>query len=251
MLNVQEIDDTPLKFEETIERYYLDRRNFVGKLLPEEKWHETNIEEVMPENFMYETNRITDTEDYDWKLTYQFSSFYRNPYLLNGKYGSNDMTYRRLYIILCEHFNHGAYFIDEYFESVYPYRLKEDVEKQLKDAKEAYLELVDESGEQTRVIKDNKLDLRFKNNKALANWDFAQEEADFIAQLVKDDIKACLASGIIPLNFSLSSDTIKLRNELGIKGANEFFATGQLIDDLRIFFRLEKKTWVSNLGIQA
>lgn len=249
--NIQELDDTPLLYEETIERYYLDKREFVGKLLPESKWHETNLEEVMPEDFVYNTDKATDTDDYEWKLSYQFTSDFRNPYLLYGKYGGDNMTFRRLYIILCEHFNMGSYFIDDYFETVYPYRLKEDIENQLEGAKEAYLSLVDEAGMNTRVKRDGTLDLRYKGNKELLNWDFAQEDADLMALRIKEDIKTCLATGIIPLNFSLSSDTLERRKELGISSNKEFFATGQLIDDLRIFFRLEKKTWVSNLGIQV
>ena len=251
MTNIQELDDTPLLYEETMEKYYLDKKEFVGKLLPERKWHETELEEVMPEDYVYKAYRIADTEDYEWKLTYQFTSNFRDPYLSYGQYGGDEMTFRRLYIILCEKFNSGSYFIDDYFESVYPYRLKEEVEQRLERAKEYYLELVDEAGMNTRVTRDSSLDFRYKGNQELLSWDFAQEEADELAQIIKDDIKSCLATGIIPLNFKLSSNTLKVRRELGINSKQEFFATGQLIDDLRIFFRLERKSWVSNLGIQV
>ena len=247
----QNYDDTELAFEEKTEKYYLDKNEHIGVLLPPKKWHKTEIENVMPERFLYENkNKMIESEDYEWKLTYQFSSDNRNPFVGMGQYGNENMSFRRLYIILCLAFNH-SYFIDDYFKNVYPFTLKESVENRLKGAKEAILDLVEENARMTRVTKDNKLDVRYKTNRQLKDLisSFDQYESDNIAKIIKEDIKACLEAGIIPLNFRLSPMTIKIRESLGIASTNPLYATGQLIDDLRIFFRLEKKQWQTEQGI--
>lgn len=247
---MQLYDDTPLKYEEQTEMFYLDKKEFIGKLLPDDKRHETELEEKIPENFLYYGKEV-DEEDYEWKITYQFSSAYRNNLSPSGRpYGNALMTFRRLYIILCEKFN-KSYFIDDYFDSVYPYTMKETVDKRLEDTKRAYLDLVDELHE--RIRENGTLDKRYKANKELLIFgnETVQEEADVLAEWVKEDIKACLERGAIPLNFSLSSATLKLRKEMGITSDKEFFAMGHLIDDLRIFFRIGRKEWQTRQGIMV
>ena len=249
--NAFEYDDTSLLYEEVNELYYLDKRDFIGKLLPET--HETELADKMPDDYLYDVDEeLLDTEDYEWALTYQFSSNTRNPLTPSGRpYGNYDMTFRRLYIILCEKFNMGDYFIDEYFKSVYPYTMKEQVEARLKSDKEGYLEMVSEM--HGRITKAGRLDRRSRANKELEylSQEVMQSDADEVAQWVKDDIKSCLATGIIPLNFNLSDVTIEYREALGLGGEPEFYATGRLIDDLRIFFRLEKKEWKTQTGIMV
>lgn len=257
MISAQEMelyDDTPLLLEELTEEYYLDRRDGIAKPLSEEMKHPTKLKEKMPEDFLYSVDTdVLDLESYEWKLTYQFSSNFRDPYQQGiGQYGSPNLSFRRLYIILCEHFNH-AYFIDDYFINVYPSTMKETVETRLENTKKAFLELVEEAIQQTRITKDNKLDMRYKMNRELNEWSdtIADEEADELARMVKEDIKNSLASGRIPLKFNLSDNTMKIRRELGISSNKEFFATEQLIDDLRIFFSLEKKGWQTKQGIMV
>jgi hypothetical protein len=239
--NTYEYDDYPLAEEETTEFYYLDNKAFVGKMLPLEDAHETNIEKVMPENNIYESD-LVDSDNFKWQITYQFSSNTRNPITSTGaQYGNYEMSFRRLYIILCEHFNNGQYFIDDYIKENFPVRLQDYVEARLKSTKEAYLALVNET--KARKKKDGSLDMRYKSNKELAflEQDSLQQETDEIAYMIKEDIKDCLATGIIPLKFELSSATMKTRKERGLPDIPAFYATGQLIDDLRIFFKLEKK----------
>lgn len=248
---LQQIDDTPLQYEELTEMFYLDRADFVGKLLPDSKRHETNLEEKMPEDFLYDIGS-TEDEDFEWSVSYQFSSRYRDNTTPSGRpYGSPLLTFRRLYIILCEKFNYGSYFIDDYFDTVYPARMKDTVEKRLEETKKAYLELVDELHQKLR--KDGTLDKRYKANKELLIFgnETVQEEADTLAMWIKEDIEASLAIGAIPLNFSLSSATLKLRQELGIDSKEGFYAMGRLIDDLRIFFSLERKQWTTQQGIMV
>ena len=217
---MEDYDDTPLMFEETTEMYYLDSVDKIGKLLPLDKQHETNLEEIIPEDFLYNIDSsVLDSNSYEWKLTYQFSSSFRDPFRQGkGQYGNPNLTFRRLYIILCYHFN-DSYFIDDYFEKVYPSTMKDIVEARLEGTKKAFLELV--------------------------------EEADSLAQLVKEDIEECLSSGRVPLNFTLSATTLAIREKLGIESFEPFYATGQLIDDLKIFFNLEKKGWQTKQGIMV
>lgn len=252
MISPQEMadyDDTPLMYEETTEMYYLDVDEKKGKLvLPSNKRHGTKLEDVFPSDFLYGVDsKILDTKDYEWKITYQFSSSFRNPYEQGiGQYGNPNLTFRRLYIILCYHFN-DSYFIDDYFDKVYPYTMKEMVENRLAGTKEAFLELVEEAGRKT---KDNRLDLRYNINKELLSWSetIADEEADYLSDMIKEDIKDCLQNGRIPLNFNPSETTLALREKLGIDSRKGFYATGQLIDDIRIFFSLEKKGWQTKSG---
>lgn len=67
-------DDTPLKFEETTEMFYLDKNAKVGKLLPVRKWHDTDLEEMLPDDFLYDIETdVLDTDSYEWAISYQFS----------------------------------------------------------------------------------------------------------------------------------------------------------------------------------
>lgn len=258
MISINELvsyDDTPLMFEETTEKFYLDKSAKIGRLLPEEKWHDTDLDKIIPEDFLYDVgDSLLDSDDYEWAISYQFSSDFRNPYQQGiGQYGNPELSFRRLYVILCERFNNHQYFIDDYFEKVYPHTMKDIVEERLESTKQAYLELVDEVGMQTRITKGNKLDLRYALNKQIMELgdDIAQEDADYLANLVKEDIQLCLMTGIIPLNFTPSDTTLKIRKSLGIASNVGFYATGQLIEDLRIFFRLERKQWQTQQGIRV
>lgn len=250
-----EYDDTPLSGEELEEHYYLDRKRLVGIRTEDPRYvHKTNIEDVMPDDFLYRPNGdLLGTDDFTWNITYQFTSDVRYANWYGNLYGNPNMTYRRLYVILCEHFLHGVYFIHVYFTTCYRERIQDYVEGLLYEAKSFYLRLAEEAATQTRVTKSGKLDKRYKVNKMLKemgdeSFQSAAEEAE---RAVKEDIIICLQTGIIPLDFSLSERTLKKRAELGIDGVEPFYATGQLIHDLVLFFRLEKKEWQTETGIMV
>lgn len=261
--NLAVYDDTPLMYEELTEMYFLDKETMQGVFIPDDLdflRHETGLEEVMPDDFTYSApehgkGKLTNTRSYDWSLTYQFSSDFRNPYVSLGRYGNPDMTFRRLYIILCERFNCGVYFIDEYFRLVYPFNgMKDIVEEELKEAKETYLYLMESTAKRFgKVTKKGKLDMRYGINKIAmqSGLEGISYEADIVAQMVKDDIHRSLETGEIPILMSPSDTTLLIREYLGINSAEPFFATGQLIDDLRIFFRLEKKEWKTKSNIMV
>lgn len=82
--------------------------------------------------------------DFNWQITYSFPSTLRDYSTPNGyTYGGKNVTFRRLYLILCERFNGGDYFIDEYFDTVYPYTVKSEVDKKLETIKEELLEVAE------------------------------------------------------------------------------------------------------------
>lgn len=255
MIDYDAIDDTPLMHEETTEFYYLDKNTFTGKLLPKGKEHPTEIDKVFPDNFLYSPDDfMLDSEDYEWALTYQFSSDFRDPYFQGiGQYGNPNLSFRRLYIILSEHFNNHQYFIDEYFSSVYPYTMKERVEERLNSTKEEILDFVESEAYTEKLTKSGKLNYRYKINKAVRDIisSVPQSVADELAEEIKHDIESALSNGSIPLNFSPKDSTLAIRSELGIGSTVGFYATGQLVDDLRIFFSLEKKGWQTYHGIRV
>lgn len=255
MLNYDTFDNTPLLYEETTELYYLDKNAFIGKLLAKGKEHPTDIEEVFPDDFLYSPRDLdVDSDDYEWSLTYQFSSDFRDPYFQGkGQYGNPQLTFRRLYVILSEHFNNGDYFIDDYFASVYPYTMKERVEEKLKATKEEILDFVESEAYTEKLTKSGRLNYRYKVNKAVRDIidSVPQYVADELAEEIKSDMESAFSTGRVPLNFSPSGTTLEIRNELGIDSSVGFYATGQLLNDIRIFFSLERKGWQTHQGIRV
>lgn len=279
-------------------------------------------------------------KDFEWQITYKFTDEVRNNVFgtnpINGKditYGGYEMSFRRLYVILCEKFNLGKYFIEEYFDTVYPNTMKQKVDDYLKKLKDdmisefnsltenvdksneavrraegrsektqeeldsAYLELdsimSDMENPDLKRTKSGKLDRRVKANRELFLKELEAEdeiarilkkqsrqeknkerfeinlsdakrrlsdfqvlksqrvknEGNYLAKLVKDNIVVSLESGAIPLHPKLiSAKTQYLRNRAGLPSAPKFFASGQLINNVMIFFRLEKKTWQTVQG---
>ena len=80
---------------------------------------------------------ITTVHGVDWQITYNFPETLHNYKSENGYvYGGVTVTYRRLYLILCERFNHGEFFVDTYFREVYPHSVKEEVDVALQTVKD-------------------------------------------------------------------------------------------------------------------
>lgn len=224
-------------------------------------------------------------DDFEWQITYKFTSEVRG---VPAGYGAKGMSFRRLYVILCEAYNNGIYFIEDYFDNVYPYTMKKEVDSFLDLLKfeleqeyaeratavttteEDYGEVVSEieevkENEPERVRKDKELDMRFTANKELLIKKIYEEskyfeakeklsdfetfkkqsvsaEGNKLADLIKEDIKDCLRSGRIPLHPSLlSTHTMDRRARANLPEVPKFYASGQLIDNIMVFLRLEKK----------
>lgn len=204
------------------------------------KWVKKNENEI-PE--------FTDA-DFDWQITYSFpSDLHNNVTELGRKYGGKNVTYRRLYLILCEAFNGGEFFVDEYFNSVYPKSwVKERVDVELNNLQDEltyYASDLLEGAVATRKgelskrhsIVNRGMKSRIKEWRAFARqWE--EEKGEELAEIVAEDIKRALEVGEIPLNMKLSERTKKLRRYAGLNDETVFYATGDLIDHIQLFVKI-------------
>lgn len=188
--------------------------------------------------------------DFDWQITYSFPSDLHNNRTESGKiYGGETVTYRRLYLILCEAFNGGDFFVDEYFNSVYPHSwVKERVDVELNNLQDELTYYASDLLEGAVATRKGELDRRYtavnrgmksriREWKAFARqWE--EEKGEELAELVAEDIKRALEIGEIPLNRKLSERTKKLRRYAGLNDETVFYATGDLIDHIQLFVKI-------------
>lgn len=214
------------------------------------------------------------SDDFNWQITYAFPATLRNPKTASGAtYGGKHVTFRRLYLILCEHFNGGEYFIDTYFDSVYPYTVKPIIDEKLSVVKQELIELADstieelneinaeEGLEEVKINKDGTLSRSAKRRnkrayKALEEYEtFAQawedSEGEEVASLVKEDIISCVTSGQLPCQFtSPAQSTMRKRLSAGLGGVPLFSATEQLINSIQLFVKIGgNEEWRTQSGL--
>lgn len=107
-------------------------------------------------------------------------------------------------------------------------------------------------GLESRITKEGKLDKRFKasamlhtlaskeasrnHTKVLSNKQVLMSLTDTISYEIKAHIQQCLATGAIPVNFTHKPRTARKRVLAGLTPLRAFYATGQLVDNLVIFF---------------
>lgn len=190
------------------------------------------------------------SDDFDWQITYNFpAEIHNNISPLNKVYGGAHVTYRRLYLILCERFNEGEFFVDEYFNSVYPSSYaKEAVDVELNNLKGELLYYLEDLTEGAKITTRGTLDRRAtKINRGMASrireWeDFArewEEEKGYeLAEIIKDDIIRALGNGEIPLRHTMSAGTKKKRIQVGYEPEPLFFAMGDLIEHIQLFVKI-------------
>lgn len=166
-----------------------------------------------------------------------------------GTYGADNMTFRRLYEILCQRFNGGRYFIDDYFnESEWflgdNYSVKEQISDVLDQVQEKMQEYDDLAGRWVPRNKSGTPDMRYKRSKEyVAGLEHLESEAieeglQDLSQRIKEDIVQRLMLGEIPLqNPQLSDSTIAQKQAAGFPFPDsKFYATGQLINSISIDF---------------
>lgn len=202
------------------------------------------------------------SQDFDWQITYSFPNTLRDPMFSGKRYGGSTVTFRRLYLILCEHFNGGEFFIDTYFNEVYPASyVKNVVDKSLDKIKSDLLDYASSEFEGTKITKSGKFDKRYKVNRGakarLKRYEsFAKEWEDYegekLADLIKEDIIASLESGVIPLNFRDEANTKRARKYADIPETPTLYATTQLINSLQLFVTIRgNKKWKTKQGIMV
>lgn len=190
------------------------------------------------------------SKEYSWQVTYKFSSKVR-PNMFKTQYGSKRMTYRRLYVILCEKFNNGQYFIDDYFNNIYPHNgMREKVDAELNDIWANAVNEYEERLEDAIFTRQGLLDKRYRKKlKELKEYKKSLEsvvdtKGNQLAREIKEDIVRCLSTGQIPLSSSvLSTATQEKRIKAGLPSDPKFFASGNFVKDITIYCRLEKKKW--------
>jgi hypothetical protein len=201
------------------------------------------------------------SDDFDWQITYNFpATRHNNKSPIGATYGGENVTYRRLYLILCEHFNGGEYFVDTYFDTVYPYTVKPDIDMELNKIKSdlvAYAE--DYVLDGAVVTKSGNLDKRYNVNKEVkkrlkdykqfaSEWE--ESHGEELADKIKKDIIRALEIGEIPLSCSLSEGTLKARKLAGITSTETFFAMGDLIEHINLYVRIGgNKKWRTKQGL--
>lgn len=190
------------------------------------------------------------SDDFDWQITYNFpSEIHNNISPLNKIYGGAHVTYRRLYLILCERFNEGEFFVDEYFNSVYPSSYaKEAVDVELNNLKGELLYYLEDLTEGAKITTRGTLDKRATRvNRGMTSrireWeDFArewEEEKGYeLAEIIKDDIIRALGNGEIPLRHTISKGTKDKRIQVGYEPEPLFFAMGDLIEHIQLYVKI-------------
>ena len=166
-----------------------------------------------------------------------------------GTYGADNMSFRRLYEILCRKFNNENYFIDEYFNEIdWSLQDNETVKEQVSqvlDGVQDYLAEYEEDA--ARWLPRNvsgKLDMRYKASREFMASLKGRESAAIstglrdVSERVKADIVQKLMLGQIPLsNPALTEATKKRKASAGFSFPDsKFYATGQLINSINIDF---------------
>lgn len=188
--------------------------------------------------------------DFDWQITYKFpSTIHNNVTPLGKQYGGAHVTYRRLYLILCEHFNGGEFFVDEYFNSVYPKSwVKEEVDVELHNLQDELTFYASDLMEGAKVTKRGTLDRRRKDSalyvQKLNDWqayasEWEEKKGRELARDIAEDIKKSLENGEIPLQLTLSEATKKKRRQTGVPTDDTvFYAMGDLIDHIQLYVKI-------------
>jgi hypothetical protein len=206
--------------------------------------------------------KFTDA-DFDWQITYKFpSTLHNNVVKSTGKhYGGENVTYRRLYLILCEHFNGGDFFVDEYFDSVYPHSwVKEKVDVELHNMQDELTFYASDLLDGAIVTKSGTLDRRYKSSREyeakIADWEvYAREweesKGKELAEDIAEDIKKSLENGEIRLNLTLSPATKAKRRQVGLPTDDTvFYAMGDLIDHIHLYVKIGRKgAWKTEQGL--
>ena len=190
------------------------------------------------------------SDDFDWQITYNFpTEIHNNISPLNKVYGGAHVTYRRLYLILCERFNEGEFFVDEYFNSVYPSSYaKEAVDVELNNIKGELLYYLEDLTEGAKITTRGTLDKRATRvNRGMTSrireWEsfareWEEEKGYELAEIIKDDIIRALGNGEIPLKHTISAGTKKKRIQVGYEPEPLFFAMGDLIEHIQLYVKI-------------
>lgn len=213
--------------------------------------NETGLE--LPTRYEIE-NGFTDSEDFDWQITYAFPRAIRKNVFHGIQYGQSMMTFRRLYKILSDRFNDGEPFIDTYFRTVYvDCGMKDYVDERLEGIKADLLELKLDMFSVYKYTKKGKLDKRASRinasfHETLNEWDsfkadWERNEGVELAREIKEDIIDAVRSGRVPfVKQILSEGTLEVKYKLGFENPESvFYASSQLINSIKLHVNIGGK----------
>lgn len=183
--------------------------------------------------------------DFEWSYSYSFPTSRRKTRFSGGKYGRKYMTFRRLYNILSD--MNGEGFIDTYFKDIFPNTVKPEIEVELAEAKAQIINTANDIMlSNIRLTKRGTFDKRVNARKVLENngffsyrKEFENSKGDYIASKIKEDIIYSLRNGLINLNHHNKKETFEKRARLGLDAEHVFYASGQLIKSIKIFFDIK------------
>lgn len=211
---------------------------------------------VIPKRYTADIDFKDIDKYFEWQITYKFSSARRHNFFgtANGKvqYGASNMTFRRLYLILCNRFNGGVSFIDDYLENVLPYsstgkKLSRYLLEVRREAERKWKEAYDKAPKR----KDGKVYLRSRPRlyllQAVMNT-MIKEQGAVIAKRIREDLIWALHDGRVPLFTHLvSTSTQQARKKAGLNPTPRFYASAQFINSITVFCRLERRgKWKMN-----
>ena len=196
------------------------------------------------------------SRNYAVSLFYHFPETVRNPYVIyttksgdkrDGTYGSPNMTFRRLYEILCKKHNQGMSFIDTYFEESDWFLdgngfISEPVSDILDEAQDKIEEYTKGVEGTLHRRNDGGLDMRYGSSgnyfAATAGIESSVIGSGLreLSKRIKEDIVQKLMLGQIPLlNPWLSDKTVEQKEAAGFDyPKSKFYATGQLINSISV-----------------
>ena len=160
----------------------------------------------------------------DFEVFYSFSGSVRGA----RGYGHSNWSARFLYEFLCTGFNGGERFVDTYLDRIFTsrpvYILLEELVEGVQNSIETKWNDGNLKGGQWASF------YRFQ----ASELDYLRKSLERFSKEIREDIILCLSIGLIPLNFSLSSSTVKKRLSLGLQGDTPFYATSWLINQLEV-----------------
>lgn len=176
-------------------------------------------------------------------------NWFRSGATREGIYGADNMTFRRLYEILCKKYNNGKYFIDDYFNDS-PwylddnYTVKEQVSDVLDHVQERLSEYEGTAGRWLPRNVSGAPDMRYSVSReysaGLRNLESQalKEGLEDLSHRIKEDIVQRLMLGEIPLSNPELSESTRYRKEAAgfAFPDSKFYATGQLINSISIDF---------------
>jgi len=217
---------------------------------------------VIPKRYEADVQFPELEKNFDWQITYKFSSSRRKNFfgIRNNKgkrvkYGSDNMTFRRLYLILC-YFNGGVSFIDDYLQNVLPYNHlgKEinDYLSKIKEDAEASWEKLLEDAPRRKI--DNQIYKRWRPKFAMlraSTKSSIKAKGENLARRIKEDLVMALADGRVPLSTHVvSRATQEKRERAGLNPTPRFYASSQFINSITLYFKLEKKgKWKTDISV--